>query len=57
MADNELNDLPDSLKNDPRFLYELADIKLRQRMVIKQAMFKLAQKVAKKGKKHAKNHR
>lgn len=42
MADNSLNDLPDSLKKDPRFLYELADIKLRMRWAAKWDMFSTA---------------
>ena len=57
MAHNSFNDLPDSLRKDPRFLYALADIKLRMRCAVKREMFKLAQEVAKKGNKHAKNHR
>ena len=57
MADNSLNDLPDSLRKDPRFLYALADIKLRLRCAARRDMFKLAQALAKKGNKHAKNHR
>ena len=57
MANNSLNDLPDSLKKDPHFLYALADIKLRMRWEAKQDMFKLVQELANKGNKHAKNHR
>ena len=33
MTDNTLNDLPDSLKKDPHFLYALADVRLRMRWV------------------------
>ena len=57
MADTSLNDLPDCLKKDPHFLYALADIKLRMRWDAKWDMFKLVQELAKKGNKHAKNHR
>ena len=57
MADTSLNNLPDCLKKDPHFLYALADIKLRMRWDAKWDMFKLVQELAKKGNKHAKNHR
>lgn len=57
MADNSLNDLPDSLKKDPHFLYALADLKLRMRWEAKHDMFKRVQELANKGNEHAKNHR